>query len=238
MAFIIGDIAGEYDTLLALVNRATKWCHENGEVLGEIISVGDMVDRGLKSKEVLYFFKDSPNTKVIMGNHEHLMLDCLFNKKYYQPGIWVYNGGGSTIKSFYPDLSLQDGVKEIANNHIELLKWIEQLPLHLELDGKSESDAKAFISHAIKNPVLSIERVSTLGSRESDKYCHDSLIWNRGGPRRMEGYYQMCGHNSHWGLKYFSDKEGEYGICLDSSRERILTGMHWPSKAIIQHEYV
>ena len=44
---------------------------------GETISVGDMIDRGPNSKEVVEYFMDPTiNSSAIFGNHEHLMVDA------------------------------------------------------------------------------------------------------------------------------------------------------------------
>jgi hypothetical protein len=61
---VIGDIHGCYAELQALLDKA-------GLVEGdEIISLGDCVDRGPETPEVLWFFIDYPNARLIMGNHE------------------------------------------------------------------------------------------------------------------------------------------------------------------------
>lgn len=62
--FIIGDIHGCYDELITLFEKAS--IKENDFIL----SLGDIVDRGPKSKEVYHFFKSRSNAKVLMGNHE------------------------------------------------------------------------------------------------------------------------------------------------------------------------
>ena len=65
MVNIISDIAGNYKTLMALLEKMPQD--------EEIISVGDMVDRGPRSKEVIEFFMNNENATAIMGNHEHMM---------------------------------------------------------------------------------------------------------------------------------------------------------------------
>lgn len=61
---VIGDVHGcfeEFQELLELV----QWQPED-----ELVSVGDIVDRGPGSQELYEFFRDTPNAKVLMGNHE------------------------------------------------------------------------------------------------------------------------------------------------------------------------
>ena len=63
-ALVIGDIHGCFDELQALLDKA-------GLVEGDaIISIGDHVDRGPQTPQVLSFFMNTPNAEVIMGNHE------------------------------------------------------------------------------------------------------------------------------------------------------------------------
>lgn len=62
--FVIGDIHGCYDELIALTQKINLTAEDI------LISVGDIVDRGNKSKEVYEYFKSRPETKVLIGNHE------------------------------------------------------------------------------------------------------------------------------------------------------------------------
>jgi serine/threonine protein phosphatase 1 len=62
--FVIGDIHGCYDELTSLIKKIGL----NAEDI--IVSVGDIVDRGNKSKAVYEYFINRPNSKVIIGNHE------------------------------------------------------------------------------------------------------------------------------------------------------------------------
>jgi serine/threonine protein phosphatase 1 len=62
--FIIGDIHGCYDEFIELTQKIGL----KDEDL--IISLGDIVDRGNKSKEVFEYFFNRGNSIVIIGNHE------------------------------------------------------------------------------------------------------------------------------------------------------------------------
>lgn len=61
---IIGDIHGCAQSLAALLDKAGLGDDD------EMISIGDMVDRGPDSAGVLRFFRDHPRARAIMGNHE------------------------------------------------------------------------------------------------------------------------------------------------------------------------
>ncbi|MVT12369.1 metallophosphoesterase [Chitinophaga tropicalis] len=62
--FVIGDIHGCYDELMTLTQKV------NLQEEDWLISVGDILDRGGKSKEVYEYFRNRPNSKVLIGNHE------------------------------------------------------------------------------------------------------------------------------------------------------------------------
>ena len=55
---LIGDIQGNYRTLLALLKQMPD---------DDPVSVGDMIDRGPRSMEVLEFFRN--HGKALLGNH-------------------------------------------------------------------------------------------------------------------------------------------------------------------------
>jgi serine/threonine protein phosphatase 1 len=70
---IVGDVHGcfeELERLLAAVALAPE---------DLLISVGDLIDRGPESLAVLRFFRQRPNTLVLMGNHERKHVRAVFS---------------------------------------------------------------------------------------------------------------------------------------------------------------
>lgn len=236
---IIGDIAGQIKTLEALLKKMPQ---------GQVISVGDMIDRGPNSKAVLDFFMNNPNARAIMGNHEHMMWSCLLKTgHYYSAKVWFDNGGGPTVTSFIdPSIDLNDpkvsNNPEVPNAAIKLIKekylpWIEKLPLYIELPAR-EDGLIGFVSHAPKSSNLSLVEACNLDStltNQSYSYdpIDDTIIWYRGHVYPIEGQYQIFGHNSHWGHCILND-----AMCIDSSRSDVLTGVHWPSMEVFQQDYI
>ena len=113
MTYIIGDIHGHFDTLKALISKLPK--------NSEFIFVGDLVDRGLHSKEVIEFIKIN-NYRCVLGNHEKMMIDYGTSviKNYpkhhytnYYLSDWLYNGGKQTLISY--------GIASIDNYDKKLL---------------------------------------------------------------------------------------------------------------------
>jgi serine/threonine protein phosphatase 1 len=122
----IGDIHGMKNKLdLVLTELAPALPSDT-----RLIFVGDYVDRGPDSKEVierLIRLKDErPDTILLMGNHERMMIDA------YDGGdvmTWLSNGGDHTLKSY--GLSSRE-IKELPSEHIE---FIRTLDLMYEIDG-------------------------------------------------------------------------------------------------------
>ncbi len=98
--YVIGDIAGNYLTLLELV-RQFKPPYR-------IVALGDVIDRGPRSKEVIEFLRSSPRITTLMGNHEWICLNDI--------QCWKYNGGMQTLESFGGSMPE------------DVLKWMRKLP--------------------------------------------------------------------------------------------------------------
>lgn len=169
----------------------------------EPISVGDMVDRGPHGLEVVDWFRH--NGRAVMGNHEHMMLDFYRHKcATYGRGCWFDNGGRVT----YNQLGMPVDPS--------WLDWVAALPERLELDG-----GNLVITHAPITPGLDLE------GQVYGPWWNRSANVRRLGP----GVVNVFGHNAHWGVLEFADKEGTYGMCVDGSRAGV-AGVHWPSMEI------
>ena len=213
--FIISDIAGQYSALKRLLKHKPK------DAI--VVSVGDIVDRGPKSYEVVKYFMNNPKHIVLLGNHEDMMLDAIIHGNYYQYNTWFYNGGGCTSDSFE-----LNGVDLFSPSHNKpYIEWLKARPLKYETDN-------IFISHAFFGHWMK----GRLDLKNYNYHLNASIIWNRQPPEPMVAKYQVCGHNSQYGLKTWYDDDGEpYATCLDDSRKNVLTAMHWPSMRIFQEHY-
>ena len=207
---IIADIAGRFDELMLLLAQMPKD--------EPIILVGDLIDRGPKSKEVIEWAMTTPNVTVIKGNHEDMMVDFALNLKRYEEGIWFMNGGNKTMYSYGCMLSHEKPSNDeriraaIPKEHIDFL---QKCPIFYKTDG-------LFVSHAPWNGSFD------LGHYKSE----EDALWNRYKPHKHEGVFQIFGHNSS--MRQY----GDYAICLDNSSKRVLTGIHWPSKKIYEQPYL
>lgn len=118
--FIVGDIHGRFRSFMKLLEEA-KYNSQTDVVY----SVGDMIDRGPKSYEVVKFFTTQPNTYAVMGNHEYMVTSLKWQS------TWLKNGGVECL------LSLDNHGK----NQQWLAKKVENLPWIIEVGEPSDADA-------------------------------------------------------------------------------------------------
>ena len=68
----------------------------------KIILLGDYIDRGTQSKEVIDYIIDLKEKGIyivpLLGNHEAMLLDANNNEGFTSK--WIQNGGSETLKSF------------------------------------------------------------------------------------------------------------------------------------------
>ena len=95
--WIIGDIHGEIDLLDSLLKHILKSDPH------QIVFVGDYIDRGSHSREVVdRIMSLEVPVSCLMGNHELMMLNAMEDLGYGMNPIelWYYNGGEATVQSF------------------------------------------------------------------------------------------------------------------------------------------
>lgn len=90
----IGDIHGCLLPLQKLIEQIAP------EAEDQLLFMGDMIDRGNQSKEVIDYLIDLSSTyscHFLLGNHELMYLDYLENR---DPDKWLCNGGEATLASY------------------------------------------------------------------------------------------------------------------------------------------
>jgi serine/threonine protein phosphatase 1 len=94
---VIGDIHGCHKTLKKLIESQVK-----PEKDDQIYFVGDYIDRGPRSREVLDYIMEMKhkgfNLFPVKGNHEELFVKAISSEKYLQ--AWIQNGAEETLRSF------------------------------------------------------------------------------------------------------------------------------------------
>lgn len=203
MTIVISDIHGCYDTLRALVDQLPQG--------HEVICVGDLIDRGPNSRDVIEFVIKA-GFKSVMGNHEQMMLDMDRSTGFHMEtfelidSIWGHNGGVDTMDSYGDD-------EESYNRHIE---WIKTLPLVYEKDGVlvSHSSAAEFVN------------------RGHDKRWAFDVLWERNlRPDKIANLFNVFGHTI-----LPQPMIGDHYACIDTGcfTGRMLTAIQFPEKILYQ----
>ena len=122
--FAIGDVHGCATELRTLLNQLPLTPDST------IVFIGDYIDRGPQSKEVVDTILElSRSHRVIplMGNHESMLLDFLADPQSEGAGMFIYNGGSATLASYGNDR----GEFHIPDTHLAFFK---DLPLIHQTD--------------------------------------------------------------------------------------------------------
>lgn len=232
-ALIFCDVGGEYDCLDRLIAKAPK--------VDKYVFVGDLNDRGPKSKEVIERAMREPDWIVLDSNHGDMFIDAWMHwmdadyQMLYDRNDFTNNGGMTTLASYgYEGGGLHHAFRLVPPAHIS---WLSKLPLFFELPGLIVSHAPIHPAHwtGLMNPKL--------------KGDHFHYVWNRGDPVERKGLLQVFGHNSHLGLKRY----GDWAMCIDTTRKgcmkgstaadgkpirgQTITALHWPSLELYQEPH-
>lgn len=143
--FAIGDVHGHYDELMALYEKLQKEAVFDPK-LDQLILLGDLVDVGPKTKDVLkqcMSWEEEFNTMeqkhfiFLYGNHEDMLVDALnpFHPVYKDPNIWLDQGGEETLKSYNPKLDKLSKkafqkARQYPDRYLddEHIRWLARLP--------------------------------------------------------------------------------------------------------------
>ncbi len=177
--FAIGDLHGHYDQFIKLYDQLiTAGLQPEKDTL---IFLGDVVDGGPQTKQVIDWLidyqKKYPQTVVLTGNHEQLMLDALIGKGkiYGSYDLWYQQGGKETFQSYLPD-TLTDYEKAISNpmDHIpvEHLDWLRTRPWY------HETDSYFFVHAGIPNHTDLDEFKKAIDNNDID--MQKAAVWIRG----------------------------------------------------------
>jgi serine/threonine protein phosphatase 1 len=159
---IIGDVHGHYTGLMTLLEAISPGNDD------QVYFLGDLIDRGPQSAEVVDFVKENAYPS-LMGNHEQLLIDS-FTQDQINPRClqaWLYSGGHSTLESY-------EGKIERLLDHVH---WMHTLPLYMDLND-------LWLVHAGVNPDLPVEGqtsrelcwIRELFHSSPDPYFTDKLI--------------------------------------------------------------
>ena len=133
--WVIGDVHGYADTLLALLNSL------NLNSRDRVVLLGDLVDRGPRSCEVIRIARENPQIFSVLGNHEEMMLNSFdvdnIETMTAQQTNWFYVGGRATNQSYIDEFTnSQDQIDDfdLRMRVGKDLAWLDSLPHHIVLD--------------------------------------------------------------------------------------------------------
>jgi serine/threonine protein phosphatase 1 len=115
---IIGDVHGHYKGLMTLLDAIAPTS------VDKVYFLGDLIDRGPQSAQVVDFVMGSPYP-CLLGNHEQMLINVVTQqKRNSEPMVqaWLYSGGQATIASYEKST--------IKKDHVE---WFTNLPTYLDL---------------------------------------------------------------------------------------------------------
>lgn len=213
----IGDIHGCYDTLIALITKIKAQFPD-----AQIVSCGDLVDRGPKSRQVVQYMINN-NIDCVKGNHEQMMYTDLDETTEY-PGTWDMNGGRETRASYQHD-------EELMQKHAN---WMAKLPHYIEFpEVKNENGDMLVVSHS-----------SIQGFWKDRDLQADNIMWNREPVSEAAGHHQgIFNVFGHTPIKN-GPQIGQFhanidtGCVFNRSGYNKLTALAFPSMTVIQQENI
>lgn len=144
MIFAIGDIHGCLEKLKSLLSVCEA---VRGSRSARFIFLGDFIDRGPRSKEVLDLLIKGGGARdrdfvCLRGNHEEMLIRAADRHRSDRDLMtWWGNGGEATLESY--------GVDDPSDLPVEHLAWLRGLPL------KTGDDYRLFV-HAGIRPGVSL----------------------------------------------------------------------------------
>ena len=226
---VIGDIHGCLSTLQALIAKAGP--------VDQIISVGDLIDRGPDSLGVVKYCIDN-NIQVCLGNHEFMALEAI--SKYLGPDYpykrmdlldsdWFANGGSGVFDSCSKE-DLQF-----------MLDYFKSLPIYIKTDY-THNELPVVVSHTCLNNYA----YDLLNATQDDLRAHaESFVWSRTQAVNIAKFFNIYGHTptDYLDIKGAVPRISPTGINLDTGcvyQNNIdrgkLTAVLLPSMQIIQQE--
>lgn len=221
---IIGDIHGNYDTLIALLNMIPKD--------EEILLCGDLIDRGPKSCQVVQWCIDN-NINSVTGNHEEMMVDWSINKDF-KNDLWLQNGGQETLDSYLLSNGSMDW--KLFDEHCE---WMSNLPVYIEDKlVKNDEGRHLVVSHS------NVGNVWHIRSPDSNLYLRNfrsNVAWSR--PKTIKdipNVYNVIGHTPQpYGARIRKPFANiDTGCCYPVAGYGKLTALQFPKMILYSHQNI
>lgn len=226
---VIGDIHGCLATLKELVSKIDI-------TTTNLISVGDLIDRGPDSLGVVKYCIDN-NIQVCLGNHELMFIEAMkdflgpehpYKRANLHESDWFANGGKAVFESCSKE------------NLQFMLDYFKSLPIYIKTEH-IHSDLSVVVSHVCLNTYA----YDILNADQEDLRKHSaSFVWSRTQSVDRASFFNIYGHTptDYLGLKGAVPRITKTGINLDTgccynfSDRGKLTAVLLPSMEILQQE--
>ncbi len=218
---ILSDIHGCYHTMLSMIEK-----HGQGR---QLILLGDLIDRGPRSKQVVEYAMDNA-IPTVAANHDDLALAYSAHYRlgyrakcaqYYDRDVWLDNGGDKALASW--------STKTLPT---KVLDWMSQLPAYIKLDTLTAEGRKVLLSHSGYG--LDADKgnwMRTLWGRypESGAFAYEEGTGNE----MDDGYLRVFGHTRNHEVQ-----SGPGFINLDTgcayTGYGVLSGLLLPEVEVVQ----
>jgi serine/threonine protein phosphatase 1 len=168
LTYAIPDLHGRLDLLQSAIARIIEY---SGGGRSTIVTLGDYVDRGPSSRQVIEYLMDWQSNELTLvslkGNHEAMMWETCNNLA--EMSWWIKNGGDRTLASYSQSWQQSLSPRMVPQAH---LQWIANLPL-------MHADQHRVFVHAAVDPRVPL-----------DQQSEQTLLWKR----YPEGFELGHGH--------------------------------------------
>jgi len=148
---VVGDIHGCYDELLALLEKAGLGREDR------VISVGDLIVKGEKNREVLNLFIEDRRFTAVLGNHDRAIL------RYWQ-------GESNTLKE-----AQEKARAQLEPDRPHYFAYLQSLPLSIDLG--SHLVVHAGVRPGVKLSSQTVEDLTELRTLGGDRTSREGIPW-------------------------------------------------------------
>lgn len=195
MLAVIGDVHGSIKTLKKLYYTLL-----DKYLIHRIVFLGDIVDRGLYSKEVVEFLMDRQGETLmtfLKGNHEDLLINAVENQGRYPDFAWHERVGLNTVASFM-NISVEEASKkshwEIAPYFLPFMEFFNSFQEYYIEETKHKKFLFSHAGPAFHNipPDKQYEKCN-----EEERRRHYPFLWHKHTKDFKTKYYDYILVNGH-----------------------------------------
>lgn len=139
MTYVLSDIHGNMDAFESILSQI------NLQPNDDLYILGDVIDRHPYGIEIIQKIMNTPNMHMIIGNHEHMMLETLghpYGNKQSDirdvKNVWTNRNGGQVTYDAYNKLSDEEQQK--------VVDFLSHLPLEYDIEV---NDTKFHLCHSL-----------------------------------------------------------------------------------------